>query len=196
MKPENVLVNSDGHLKLTDFGLSKEIKEEYYNSNSFCGSHAYLAPEMLENKPHGKSIDWYGIGTILYEFLIGVPPYFTPDQDALYERIRKSPLILPSFIGGDCESLLKSLLARNPHARLGAQKGASEIKEHAWFRDVNWEDVGRKRTYPKVYLAKDLKPKQERIIMKDLLDSNERDARTQRFKNKELKNVKDWSFTN
>ena len=79
MKPENVLVNSDGHLKLTDFGLSKEIKEEYYNSNSFCGSHAYLAPEMLENKPHGKSIDWYGVGTILYEFLIGVPPYFTAD---------------------------------------------------------------------------------------------------------------------
>ena len=96
MKPENVLLGSDGHIKLTDFGLSKEIKDDYYNSNSFCGSHAYLAPEMLENKPHGKSIDWYGVGTILYEFLVSVPPYFSADQDKLYENIKKAPLIMPN----------------------------------------------------------------------------------------------------
>lgn len=79
MKPENVLVGEDGHLKLTDFGLSKQIRDDYYNSNEFCGSHAYLAPEMLENRPHGKSIDWYGIGTIFYEFLVGHPPYYNSE---------------------------------------------------------------------------------------------------------------------
>lgn len=95
LKPENILIGSDGHIKLTDFGLSKEIVEDYYNSNSFCGSHAYLAPEMLENKPHGKSIDWYGIGVVLYEFLVGVPPYFTNDPERLYENIKSGPLKMP-----------------------------------------------------------------------------------------------------
>ena len=88
MKPENVLVGKDGHIKLTDFGLSKIVKDDYYGSNEFCGSHAYLAPEMLENKSHGKSIDWYGVGTILYEFLVSVPPYFNSDQERLYNNIR------------------------------------------------------------------------------------------------------------
>jgi serine/threonine protein kinase len=168
MKPENVLVSDDGHLKLTDFGLSKEIRDDYYNSNEFCGSHAYLAPEMLENKPHGKSIDWYGIGTILYEFLVGVPPYYNPDQEELYERIKSAPLIIPNFISRECENLMKSLLKRNPHDRIGAYRGVDEIKEHPWFADVSWDDVYRKRTYPKIYKIKDLKMKPEKINMKDL----------------------------
>ena len=110
MKPENVLIGEDGHLKLTDFGLSKQIKDDYYNSNEFCGSHAYLAPEMLENRPHGKSIDWYGIGTILYEFLVGYPPYYSPEQDILYENIRSAPLVVPLFIASECCDFLKNLL--------------------------------------------------------------------------------------
>ena len=110
MKPENVLIGEDGHLKLTDFGLSKQIRDDYYDSNEFCGSHAYLGPEMLENKPHGKSIDWYGIGTILYEFLVGIPPYYSPDQETLYANICSAPLNVPTFIASDCVDLLKKLL--------------------------------------------------------------------------------------
>ena len=78
---------------------------------------------MLENRPHGKSIDWYGIGTILYEFLVGQPPYYSPDQDTLYENIRAAPLIVPPFIASDCFDLLKRLLQRNPHDRIGAVGG-------------------------------------------------------------------------
>jgi serine/threonine protein kinase len=128
MKPENVLIGEDGHLKLTDFGLSKQIRDDYYDSNEFCGSHAYLAPEMLENKAHGKSIDWYGIGTILYEFLVGIPPYYSPDQETLYANICSSPLNVPTFIASDCIDLLKKLLQRNPHERIGAVGGIQEIK--------------------------------------------------------------------
>jgi serine/threonine protein kinase len=76
LKPENVLIDREGHIKLTDFGLSKEITDEFQRTNSFVGSHAYMTPEMLEKKPHGKSIDWYGVGAILYEFLVSIPPYF------------------------------------------------------------------------------------------------------------------------
>ena len=128
MKPENVLIGEDGHLKLTDFGLSKQIRDDYYDSNEFCGSHAYLAPEMLENKPHGKSIDWYGIGTILYEFLVGIPPYYSPDKETLYANIRSAPLNMPTFITSDSIDLLKKLLQRNPLKRIGEWDGIQEIK--------------------------------------------------------------------
>ena len=148
LKPENILIASDGHIKLTDFGLSKEIKEDYYNSNSFCGSHAYLAPEMLENKPHGKSIDWYGVGVVLYEFLVGVPPYFTNDPDRLYENIKSGPLLMPvNKFSIECSNLLKKLLIRNPLERYGARDGFNEIKNHQWFADVNWDDVYQKKIY-------------------------------------------------
>jgi len=76
MKPDNVILDEEGHIKLTDFGLSKEGIDDQYNSYSFCGSHAYLAPEMIHQKAHGKSVDWYGLGVLLYEFLVGIPPYF------------------------------------------------------------------------------------------------------------------------
>ena len=84
LKPENILMNLDGNIKITDFGLSKEIEEDFYYSRSFVGTHAYLAPEVLLDRPHGKSIDWYGVGVILYEFLVGIPPYFDIDQEKLY----------------------------------------------------------------------------------------------------------------
>jgi serine/threonine protein kinase len=75
LKPENIVIDESGHLKLTDFGLSKENVDDDYLSTSFIGSHAYLAPEVIKEQPHGKSIDWYGLGALLYEFLVGVPPY-------------------------------------------------------------------------------------------------------------------------
>lgn len=193
MKPENVLVCQDGHIKLTDFGLSKEIKDDYYNSNSFCGSHAYLAPEMLENKPHGKSIDWYGVGTILYEFLVSVPPYFSSDQDKLYENIKKAPLIMPkNMFSQECESLLKQLLKRNPLERLGASSGAQEIRAHEWFRDVDWDDVLQKRTFAHQYSEKVLKAKQNKIDMESLM-VKAHELSSIKYKDKELKRVKNWS---
>lgn len=79
LKPENILVDKNGNTKLTDFGLSKEIVGDFYYSTSFVGTHAYLAPEILQDRPHGKSIDWYGVGVCLYEFLVGRPPYLSSD---------------------------------------------------------------------------------------------------------------------
>ena len=194
LKPENILIASDGHIKLTDFGLSKEIKEDYYNSNSFCGSHAYLAPEMLENKPHGKSIDWYGIGVVLYEFLVGVPPYFTNDPDRLYENIKSGPLVMPvNKFSNECSQLLKKLLIRNPLDRYGARDGFSEIKDHPWFADVNWDDVYQKKVYSFQYKKKQLKNKENKIRIDEMLVKESEKHRLY-YKNKELYQVEDWEF--
>jgi len=101
LKPDNIILDEQGHVKLTDFGLSKEGVFDHYNSLSFCGSHAYLAPEMIHGKPHGKSIDWYGLGAILYEFLVGVPPFFDVKREQLYHNIKCGPLKLPNFMSSE-----------------------------------------------------------------------------------------------
>lgn len=80
LKPDNVVFDQDGHCLLTDFGLSKQNVSATTVSNSFCGSVAYLAPEMLKRAGHTRSIDWYLLGVLIYEMLVGVPPYFNPDK--------------------------------------------------------------------------------------------------------------------
>lgn len=77
LKPDNIMIAEDGHLKVTDFGLSKENADSEFTSNSFVGTYAYAAPEVLKHKPHGKSLDWYLLGALLYEFLVGVPPFYS-----------------------------------------------------------------------------------------------------------------------
>ena len=84
LKPDNVVLDADGHALLTDFGLSKEGVLDNEGAKSFCGSVAYLAPEMLKRIGHGKSVDWYLLGVLLYEMLVGIPPYFTNNKEKLF----------------------------------------------------------------------------------------------------------------
>ena len=87
LKPDNVVIDSQGHAKLTDFGLSKEGVQDNTEARSFCGSLAYLAPEMLKRSGHGKSVDWYLFGVLLYEMLVGDPPYFSDHEVELLNNI-------------------------------------------------------------------------------------------------------------
>ena len=104
---------------------------------------------MLHQKAHGKSIDWYGLGALLYEFLVGVPPYFDTNRDQLYYNIKSGPLKLPNFLSEDAKDIIKKLLDRNPKARLGAgDEDAKEIKKHPFFANVDWNDVYNKHIFP------------------------------------------------
>ncbi|EGR33343.1 protein kinase domain protein [Ichthyophthirius multifiliis] len=143
LKPDNVVLDYEGHIKLTDFGLSKEgVLEHITGAKSFCGSVAYLAPEMIKKCGHGKAVDWYLLGVIMYELLVGVPPYYANNREELFENIQKAPLKIPSYLSQEARSLLKSLLQRNPAKRLGSGKGdAQEIKAHPFFNDLSWEDA-------------------------------------------------------
>jgi len=88
LKPGNIVLDKDGHCKLTDFGLSKENVGELSENKSFVGSIAYLAPEILKKQPHNKSIDWYLVGVLLYEMLVGIPPYYNNNRKILFDNIK------------------------------------------------------------------------------------------------------------
>jgi len=84
LKPDNIVFDKDGHALLTDFGLAKVGVMDIKQAKSFCGSPAYLAPEMLKRSGHGKSVDWYLLGVLLYEMLVGIPPYYSNNKEQLY----------------------------------------------------------------------------------------------------------------
>merc|ERR1719355_325295 len=124
LKPENILLDADGHVKLTDFGLSKEGIQDNFSAKSMCGTPEYLAPEILEKKGHGKAVDWYSLGALMYEMLTGLPPFYTRDKEKLFDRIRRGELHYPAYLGGEMKKMLQGLLLRDPNKRLGANKDA------------------------------------------------------------------------
>ncbi|CAD8197720.1 unnamed protein product [Paramecium pentaurelia] len=143
LKPDNIVLDSEGHALLTDFGLSKEgILDANRGAQSFCGSVAYLAPEMLKRQGHGKALDWYLLGVVMYELLTGLPPYYSNDKDVLFNNIQNQELQIPNKISVEGKSLLKALLNRNPINRLGSGEGDYlEVKQHPYFQDINWDQV-------------------------------------------------------
>ena len=149
LKPDNVVLDQEGHCKLTDFGLSKEGVTENQSASSFCGSVAYLAPEMLKKQGHGKAVDWYLLGVLLYEMLLGITPFYTNRKEDIFHNIEFGELKIPEFIREDTKSLLRGLLQKDPKKRLGGgNRDAEEIKQHPYFKDVNWDDVYYKRITP------------------------------------------------
>jgi len=147
LKPDNIVLDSTGHAMLTDFGLSKEGVLDHVNgTKSFCGSVAYLAPEMLKRVGHGKAVDWYLLGVVFYEMLVGMPPYYASNREELFNNIEKAPLKIPANLSPEAKSLIIGLLQRNPPKRLGSGKNdAEEIKAHPFFAKINWSDVEKRK---------------------------------------------------
>merc|ERR1719282_1490049 len=119
LKPENILLDCDGHVKLTDFGLSKEGIQDNFSAKSMCGTPEYLAPEILDKRGHGKAVDWYSLGALMYEMLTGLPPFYTRDREKLFERIRRGELTYPPYVADVAKRLLKELLIGDATRRLG-----------------------------------------------------------------------------
>ncbi|XWS51046.1 hypothetical protein CRYUN_Cryun12cG0142500 [Craigia yunnanensis] len=149
LKPENILVDADGHVMLTDFGLAKEI-DESSRSNSMCGTTEYMAPEILRSKGHNKDADWWSTGILLYEMLIGQPPFTHANRQKLQQRIIQEKVKLPPFLSTEAHSLLKGLLQKEPSRRLGSgPSGGDNIKKHKWFRSINWKKLEAREIQPK-----------------------------------------------
>jgi serine/threonine protein kinase len=149
LKPENVVIDKEGHALLTDFGLSKEGITDFSFTKTFCGSRAYLAPEVITRSGHNKSVDWYLFGLMTYEMLVGVPPYYSPDKEQYFKNVKSAALRIPKSLSATVKDLIQKLLDRNPETRLGAgPNGANNIKAHPWFKKIDWTKVIERELNP------------------------------------------------
>ncbi|XP_060218124.1 phototropin-2 [Lycium barbarum] len=165
LKPENILIQADGHLILTDFDLSFKtsckpqvikhprskrrsrstppptfVAEPVSQSNSFVGTEEYIAPEIITGAGHSSAIDWWALGILLYEMLYGRTPFRGKNRQKTFSNILNKDLTFPSSIPASlaARQLIHSLLNRDPASRLGSNGGATEIKQHPFFREINW----------------------------------------------------------
>ena len=147
LKPENILINKNGYLKLTDFGFAKIVEGRTY---TLCGTPEYLAPEVLLNKGHGKPVDWWTLGVLLYEMLVGIDPFNDDEPMGIYKKILKGKVKFPSNFNNYAQSLIKHLLKIDLSERYGnLKKGVLDIKEHKFFRYVDWDLVLDMKIKPK-----------------------------------------------
>lgn len=178
LKPDNLLIAHDGHIKLTDFGLSKvglinstddlsgpvvsgttllgydeptmsasEHQQERRKKRSAVGTPDYLAPEILLGTGHGATADWWSVGIILFELIVGIPPFNAEHPQTIFDNIlnRKIPWPqIPEEMSHDAQDLIDRLLTEDPHQRLGAI-GATEVKQHMFFKDINWDTLARQK---------------------------------------------------
>ena len=147
LKPENCLLDQEGHLLLTDFGLSKIVAADNEDRcNSSLGTIEYMAPEVIQGKPYGKACDWWSLGALGYDLLTGSPPFKAANNAKLQEKILKQKLVLPYFLGPDAKDLLTRLMRKEPSKRLGYHmpKDLQTIKKHRFFRKIDWKALERR----------------------------------------------------
>lgn len=149
LKPENVLLDAEGHVKLGDFGLAKAgIRHAYEGASSMCGTPEYMAPEVLAQQGHGFCVDYWGLGMLTYEMMTGLPPWYTTDRAKLFRRLRSAPLDIPTYFSSSSASFTSALLERNPRRRLGVT-GIRAAMEHEYFKSISWRALyGRKVEAP------------------------------------------------
>ena len=139
LKPENILINKNGYLKLTDFGFAKQLENE--KTYTLCGTPEYLAPEIILNKGHGKAVDWWTLGILLYEMLVGIDPFSDDDPMKTYQKILKGKINFPKTINKDAKSLIKHLLTQDTSKRFGCLKnGVKDILNHRLFEGFDWKN--------------------------------------------------------
>ncbi|CCE79611.1 Piso0_001688 [Millerozyma farinosa CBS 7064] len=146
LKPENILLDYQGHIALCDFGLCKLNMADNDKTNTFCGTPEYLAPELLLNQGYTRNVDWWTLGTLLYEMLTGLPPFYDDDVPTMYRKILQNPLKFPPFLDKtDAQNLLTKLLQKDPSHRLS---DAATIKSHPFFKDIDWNKLLSKNYLP------------------------------------------------
>jgi len=147
LKPENILLDGDGHIVITDFGLSKQMMvppsgdTSEATTHTFCGTPEYLAPEVLRGQGHGTPVDWWSLGTLVYEMLTGLPPFYSANTNVMYQKILSSELRFPPEMSGDCRSFLSGLLERDPTKRMDGEA----VMKHPWLSSIDWEKLLKKQ---------------------------------------------------
>ncbi|KAM3824338.1 protein kinase C zeta type isoform 3-T3 [Vipera latastei] len=157
LKLDNVLLDTEGHIKLTDYGMCKEGLGPGDTTSTFCGTPNYIAPEILRGEEYGFSVDWWALGVLMFEMMAGRSPFDiitdNPDmntEDYLFQVILEKPIRIPRFLSVKASHVLKGFLNKDPKERLGCQHqtGFSEIKSHTFFRSIDWDLLEKKQATP------------------------------------------------
>jgi serine/threonine protein kinase len=143
IKPENLVLDYKGYLKITDFGIAK--KQEKQNSNETSGTPGYMAPEVMNFQNHTVAVDYFAMGVICYELMMGVRPYVGESRNEIKEKILARQIVIksheiPSGWSKEAADFINSLIQRKPSSRLGF-KGINQIKQHKWFNHFSWKDL-------------------------------------------------------
>ncbi len=146
IKPDNILIDEDGYLKLADFGMAKMLKDQE-RAFSLCGTPEYFAPEIITREGHNKAADWWSYGILLYEMLYGISPFYSKDTEKMFDLITKADLKFPQNIkiSDNAKDIIQKLLIKNQDLRLGSEGGFESIKKHSFFKGFDFKALEEKK---------------------------------------------------
>nr|XP_046920607.1 protein kinase C, brain isozyme-like [Dermatophagoides farinae] len=150
LKLDNVLLDQDGHIKIADFGMCKEGIFGDKRTKTFCGTPDYIAPEIILYQPYGKSVDWWAYGVLLYEMLVGQPPFDGEDEEELFAAITDHSVSYPKSLSKEAKDICRTLLVKNPDKRLGysLESGEEDVRSHPFFRRIDWDKIAKREVQP------------------------------------------------
>eukprot|EP00088_Acartia_fossae_P052672 TRINITY_DN5962_c0_g1_i4.p1 TRINITY_DN5962_c0_g1~~TRINITY_DN5962_c0_g1_i4.p1 ORF type:complete len:814 (+),score=178.37 TRINITY_DN5962_c0_g1_i4:152-2443(+) len=151
LKLDNIMLDSDGHVKIADFGMCKEGIRDDVTTSTFCGTPDYIAPEILQEHDYGASVDWWALGVLMYEMMAGQPPFEADNEDDLFESILHDDVLYPVWLSKEAVSILKGFMQKNVSKRLGCIKahgGEESIKHHPFFREIKWKELEDRKVKP------------------------------------------------
>lgn len=149
LKLDNLLLDQEGYLKIADFGLCKEGMGFGDRTSTFCGTPEFLAPEVLTETSYTRSVDWWGLGVLIFEMLVGESPFPGDDEEEVFDSIVNEEVRYPRFLSTESIAIMRRLLRRNPDRRLGSsERDAEDVKKQAFFRNLAWDDLLMKKVKP------------------------------------------------
>uniref|UniRef100_A0A4W5LYH8 protein kinase C n=1 Tax=Hucho hucho TaxID=62062 RepID=A0A4W5LYH8_9TELE len=149
LKLDNLLMDADGYVRIADFGLCKEGMSHGDRTSTFCGTPEFLAPEVLTDNNYTRCVDWWGLGVLIYEMLVGESPFPGDDEEEVFDSIVNDEVRYPRFLSPESVSITQKLLQKNPERRLGSgEPDANEVKKHRFFQGVDWAALLHKKVVP------------------------------------------------
>uniref|UniRef100_A0A671XQM9 protein kinase C n=1 Tax=Sparus aurata TaxID=8175 RepID=A0A671XQM9_SPAAU len=149
LKLDNLLLDTEGYVKIADFGLCKEGMGFRDRTSTFCGTPEFLAPEVLTETSYTRAVDWWGLGVLIFEMLVGESPFPGDDEEEVFDSIVNDEVRYPRFLSTEAISIMRRLLRRSPERRLGAgERDAEEVKKHLFFRSMDWNGLLAKKVRP------------------------------------------------